>query len=398
MKRSRQLEIADILLDFVARGTTSMADAPTERDVDAYRDPQRFETEKRLFFESAPLLIGLSSELARPGDFVTCNDTGTPVVVMRQDDGSLAAFVNFCRHRGTRLVTADRGHNGAIFACPYHGWSYNRRGKLVGIPYGEGFAGMDRDARGLIRIAVAEKYGLVFIRRAPGPEIDVDAHLGPLAEEMRDWGIDQYSYAMSRPLPVDINWKLAIDTYTEGYHFSILHKSTIANLTHTNIMHYERLGRHYRLAFPALSIAALASQPREDWRPMDHISFVYYLYPNVSINVSDGGRRTVRIFRILPGERVDSSLTIHTAYTHAPITGAMEQALFGEHFSAMHNVIASEDYAVGLGAQQALRGWVGESFIFGRNEPSLIHLHGQLDEVVARGSDGAAAAGHLRRA
>jgi len=87
-----------------------------------------------------------------------------PLLVVRGDDREVSAFLNVCRHRGTRVEDVPCGHEKKAFVRPYHAWSYARDGHLLGIPHDEGFAGIDRSGRGLGRVPAGEAGGLVWAR------------------------------------------------------------------------------------------------------------------------------------------------------------------------------------------------------------------------------------------
>jgi carnitine monooxygenase subunit len=386
MQRDQQVAVVERLLDLVEHRTTDLADAPYERTASAYDDPSRFACERELFFRRTPLWSGFSGELPEPGDFLTTADSGVPIVVVRQDDGTLAAFLNVCRHRGTQVVCQSAGHADELH-CPYHGWSYGRDGHLARVPFGRGFPGMDRVQRSLVRVPVAERWGLVFTCATPGLEIDLEEHLGPLGPELASWGVGNVRRLHERTIESPINWKLALDVFAEGYHFDVLHSRTIAHMTHDNVMTYDRLGRHYRLAFPARTIESLRRQPVESWEPLNHLSFVYYLYPNISLNVTGAKVPTVRVFRIVPGPDVAFSTTRHTLFSRKMPEDPVESKLLFDHFDSMHDVVEREDHSVAIRAQAALAARAQTTLIFGRNEPSLIHMHEQYDDMLARATE-----------
>jgi phenylpropionate dioxygenase-like ring-hydroxylating dioxygenase large terminal subunit len=383
VERTHQIAIVERLLALIRGRTTDMAPRPYERDVSAYHDPVRLEQEKEILFRRVPLWAAFSSDLSRPGDFVTHNDTGVPILIVRRADGGLGAFINVCRHRGTILVGERCGHSRDVFRCPYHGWSYKHNGSLFGVPFPEGFAGMDRSTRGLIPVPVAEKFGMIFVCGTPGGEIDLDEHLGPLGPELESWGVGRACRIHEQPLESPIDWKFALDVFSEGYHFSVLHKDTIARLTYTNVMTYDAIGPHYRLAFPSLDLDFLRDIPKQDWEPLDYLSFVYYIYPNISLNVTGAKVPTVRVFRIVPGLRVGHSITHHTLYSRAPVEDEAAREMLLKHFDYMHKVVEVEDHRVAITAQAALAAPTQKSFIFGRNEPSLIQIHSQFDRALA---------------
>ncbi len=133
--------------------------------------------------------------------------------------------------------------------CPFHGWTYDFEGKLIGLPGEKGFEGIDREELGLMRVPVAEWHGMIFVKASPGDEeIDVEGFLGSFAPELA-----QLDFANARPviksrLEVDANWKLALDTYGESYHFATLHPATIGRMSYTDVMFYDSYPPHHRLA------------------------------------------------------------------------------------------------------------------------------------------------------
>jgi phenylpropionate dioxygenase-like ring-hydroxylating dioxygenase large terminal subunit len=383
MNRKDQIALIERLLDLIDRRTPDMANTCYERDATAYYDPARFEAEKEALFRRTPLWAGFSCDLPEPNNFLTHYDTGVPILVVRKGDGTVAAYANICRHRGTRLVEEPCGRGRKTFSCPYHGWTYDHDGRLIGIPYSEGFKDLDRTKHGLMPMPVAEKFGMIFVCGTPGMNIDLELHLGDIGRELESWGLATVHPVCKRSIDVPINWKLALDTYAEGYHFSKLHHQTIAQLSHTNVATYDRFAPHYRLCFPALSIAELRNQSKELWNPLEYMSLVYYIFPNLSLNVTGTRRRTIRVFKIVPGKDVGHSTTVHNAYSVPFIENKIMRESFMQHFDYMHRVIRDEDYAVAIGVQEGLASGFVKTFVFGRNEPALIDMHKHFDFMLS---------------
>lgn len=377
-----QQQIVERLLAHIANRSTDLAEHSYERDVRAYYDPERFVLEKKVFFRETPLWAGFTSDVASPADFIRHDDSGVPILIIRQEDGSLGAYINSCRHRGTRLVDEPCGRLNLI-RCPYHGWVYSIAGDLVAVPFQQGFPGLDRTGRGLIPVPVAEKYGMIFVRATPGPPIDLLEHLGILGEELESWNVGAACRVHDKTIDSPINWKFALDVFAEGYHFSVLHRNTINRLTFNNVMTYDAFGRHYRLVFPSKQIQSLKQQPRDEWAPLEYLSFVYYIYPNISLNITGAKAPTVRVFRICPGETVGQSFTHHTLYSRVWVDSKQQRDALVDHFDYMHDVVEHEDHRVAISAQSVVASGAQNAFLFGRNEPSLIHLHRQFDEAIA---------------
>ena len=133
----------------------------------AYSRPDIFERERREVFARAWMIIGHVAEVREPGSFTTGEIGGEPVVVVRDQDGTLRAFSNICRHRAARLAEG-RGDCGKVLRCPYHGWTYRLDGTLAAMPEGRGFGeDFDRDQVRLPQFQVTELGGLVWVNMDP---------------------------------------------------------------------------------------------------------------------------------------------------------------------------------------------------------------------------------------
>jgi 3-phenylpropionate/trans-cinnamate dioxygenase alpha subunit len=127
-------------------------------------EPEIYKQELERIFARCWLYLCHETQVPRPGDFLTTYMGEDPVLVVRDNDGRVHAFLNICRHRGNRLCRADAG-NAASFTCAYHGWTYRNDGRLVGVPYlKEAYHGeLERDRWGLMPVAQLDNYkGLYF--------------------------------------------------------------------------------------------------------------------------------------------------------------------------------------------------------------------------------------------
>jgi phenylpropionate dioxygenase-like ring-hydroxylating dioxygenase large terminal subunit len=122
-----------------------------------FADRDIYELERERLFARCWLYLGHESEVPNPGDFITTYMGEEPVILWRDSNGRLGAFLNLCRHRGNRVCRADRG-NAKLFICSYHGWTYSSEGKLVRVPMGEAFRTLDRRQWGLIPVAQLDSY------------------------------------------------------------------------------------------------------------------------------------------------------------------------------------------------------------------------------------------------
>ena len=225
---------------------------------------------KELFFRKGPINIGLSCLLPKPGDFMTHDNTGVPILLVRRQDGSLGAFLNVCRHRGSRV--AEGCGNAKIFTCPYHAWTYDTGGQLRGRPDERSFAGFDKETISLRALPVVEKYGMIWLASAPGVTFDIDALLGGLQRDLAEYKLDGYHHYETRVLRRRLNWKLVIDTFLETYHLQFLHPGTVSPILHSNTSAFDAFGPSLRMVAARRTIDQLRGIPPGQWNVIPFVA------------------------------------------------------------------------------------------------------------------------------
>jgi phenylpropionate dioxygenase-like ring-hydroxylating dioxygenase large terminal subunit len=227
---------------------------------------------------------------------------------VRQPDGSVKAFVNVCRHRGAQVVEPGCG-SARRFTCPYHGWSYDQRGSLVGVSGRATFGDLDMTVRGLTELACEERCGLVFAIVRPGAALDLDSWLSGYETALDALGLDEVEILDEREVSGP-NWKVAYDGCVDGYHLDILHKNTLGKDVIGNVMTCDAWGPHQRVAFPRRNVTQLRDQPRSQWRPEAHMGLVHTVFPHVSVAGHAG--IGMMVSQLLPGPTPDRSRTVQT--------------------------------------------------------------------------------------
>ncbi len=236
MRRQDQIAGARKLFTYLDQRTTALADAIYRNPVTDYTSPAQGARERDLFFRQWPLNIGLSALLPNPGDWMTHDYTGVPILLVRRADGSLGAFLNACRHRGAR-VAEGKGNGRKDFSCPYHGWCYGLDGALIARPDETSFAAAERATHGLRPLPVAEKYGMIWVSPNPAASFDIDQTLAGLGDDLAAYGLDTYHHYETRVLHREMNWKLAVDTFGETYHLQHLHPETVQSAVPQQPLH-----------------------------------------------------------------------------------------------------------------------------------------------------------------
>jgi phenylpropionate dioxygenase-like ring-hydroxylating dioxygenase large terminal subunit len=352
--------------------TTDTADAPTTREVSAYTDPAMFERE-RAMFRSLPLPVAHVSQLAAPGSFITHDASGVPLLIVRGDDGELAAFLNVCRHRGTRLADAPCGHAKA-FVCPYHAWSYGRDGALLGIPHERGFASIERSERGLVRVPVGVAAGLVFVQPSPGAPLDLDAWLGSIPADLTGFGLASAHVYAPTVMTKELNWKLAIDVFLEAYHLRTTHRDSIYKMFFDNIGLVDPIGAHLRNVFPKRTIRELAGVPDTEWALRRHANVLYHLFPATLILIEPDHAGVLHLWPV----GIDRTLlTAYTLVPELPVTDKA-RAYWDANNAILYNAIA-EDFTMGESIQRGLASGANREVVFGAFEHALAHFHREID-------------------
>jgi phenylpropionate dioxygenase-like ring-hydroxylating dioxygenase large terminal subunit len=380
MQHDKQVEIIKTLMGHLDARTTMDWGAIRINDASVYASAERMERERAAIFREFPLVAALSADLPRPGHYVAGETAGVPTMVVRGRDGIARAFLDACRHRGSRLTSDCRGQTDG-FRCPFHNWTYDLEGRLRGVPRSHSFGAFDREERGLLPLPVAEKYGLIWIRLAPGRPFDIDEHLAGLGPELEGWKLWDVHPFDAKAGRRKMNWKLAIDTFGETYHFEFLHRNTLDAWYHSNVLHYDIFGNNHRMVFAARWIDELRNRPESEWKLRPHATIAYYLFPNTQLLLSRGH---VDVYRIFPGERPDSCVVHQAVYLDREPRAQKERETARRILEDLEDVIQREDFGVAESAQAALGSGMMRSVIHGRNEPALHHYHESFARALRR--------------
>jgi phenylpropionate dioxygenase-like ring-hydroxylating dioxygenase large terminal subunit len=381
--RATEIDLVGQVLDLNRRRTTATADAALRIPAEHYVAATHYGREAGGLFRDQPVLAGLSVDLAGPGDVLTFESGGIPIVVARGSDGAVRAYVNVCRHRGATVVRGP-GHVARSFSCPFHGWVYDLDdGHLVGQPRScDGFEGLAvSDGCGHPPLPVAERHGILVVRPGDGPPVDVDAWLAGLAPDVSARGYDRlvpYDRATSTWAA---NWKLLIDTFLESYHVFALHRDSIGDAYLGIASPFAAFGHHNRIVVPQTAILGQAERPRDDWELLPYAVLQYFLAPNVIVSNLDGYVMTWRFV----ADAVDRTIVEHAIYTWAPVETPDGRAHFDARFGAARSVTGVEDFPESERIHRNLAAGTLTHTNPGRNEPGIVHFHQTLAALMADG-------------
>ena len=190
----------------------------------AYHSPGLLEVEKEHVFRNHWQIAGHVCDVPLPGNYMTMDVVGERALIVRGADKVVRAFHNICRHRGSRVVAAEKGSCKNALVCPFHGWVYNLDGTLRGAARPRSFPELDKTEFGLMPLDLEIWQGFIFIRFRKGPQPSVAELMKPFEEEVSHYDVASMVPATgiwTQRSPV--NWKSVRDVDNEGYHVAMAH-------------------------------------------------------------------------------------------------------------------------------------------------------------------------------
>ncbi len=369
-------------LDNLANQRIDLADDVLKVPTSHYHDADRWRLEVERVFKRLPLALAFSSELAQVGDYKALKVVDVPVLVVRQSDGGIAAFVNMCSHRGNYVAAEGRGQ-AKSFRCEYHAWNYGLNGDLINVFDEENFGHIDKANNGLTPLPVSERAGMIWVTLDPNSVLDIDLFLSGYGDMLDNLCFAETQVGGEQHLSGP-NWKVAYDGYRDFYHVPILHKDTIgAGLSHQP--DYYAWGPHVRVVAPD-NFAELTDLPENSWSNERLTMGVWTIFPNISI--AGGAHRSgfYMVSRMFPGAAPGQSETTQTFLYFGDESDMDRQALAG-FMDLMKTVVADEDYFTGFNVQTALATGAKEYSYFGRNEGGGQLFHRWVDAIIAADDD-----------
>ena len=272
----------------------------------AYNDDGFFAAEQDRLFGRAWVAVASAAEVAAPGRLLVRRVGATSLLITRDRDGVLRAFVNSCRHRGTELASEDCKVSN-IIRCPYHRWGYSLDGSLVATPLFDEIPrpGFDSAELSLLPVRVEAWGSQVFAcldERTP----PLAQWLGDLPERMAGYGLDGWGVCERRSFDVAANWKLISENFQEYYHLAWVHPE---------LARVSRVRDHYRYQGPGLycgqTTTPVSSDERDDWLVLpasagldrsDSVSGRFVaVFPNLLLSVLPGHAFVIRLEPRSPG-------------------------------------------------------------------------------------------------
>ncbi len=340
---------------------------------DWYSDPAVLRLERDRIFRRAWQYAGRADQVAEPGCFFTCDAAGIPIVIVRDKDGALRAFLNVCRHRGS-LVCEGEGRRDAL-QCPYHAWTYGLDGSLRAAPRADREPGFDRSELGLVPAQVDVWGPFVFVNADP-EAAPLTETLGELPALVADAGldVDALRFLKRSSSEYEANWKVCCENFLECYHCQVAHPSFSKVVDVSPDAYRLEESRWFSSQYGPV---------RQNWSgPFDPSGSVprgqfHFLWPNVTINVMPG-RPNLSIGPVVPvaPERTSRFLDY--------FVGPDVEQEWLEEMLTFDEQVGSEDAVLVERVQKGVRAGVLEhGRLMGESERLVAHFQGLLLEALA---------------
>ena len=205
-----------------------------------YTDPHIFHHEVASIFNNDWVMVGRAGAIPNPGDYMTAFLVQRPIIVMRQQDGSIRTMANYCLHRYVKLLEGSGSTKRIV--CPYHCWAYKLDGELIGVPDREGFCPEDIERITLETLATDEYLGYIFV--------SLQKDLPPVSERLQNLSLILKNFELDRYEDRHVvheelwnaNWKLIYHNFIESYHTTYTHTKSIGPANPTKLVEYGPIG------------------------------------------------------------------------------------------------------------------------------------------------------------
>lgn len=378
--------LSDSLRDAIRRIPAHEDNAPpsieARKPAADFTDPAVFALEQSRIFRRVPLVAAPSGRLPEPGSVLAHSGYGLPLILARDRDGAVRAFLNACTHKGAELTKACEATRARTLSCPFHAWTYSLDGRLIGVPREETLANFDKASRPLVSLPCAEIGGLIWVILDPRAEPDFQEVRDSLEADFISLGLPTAHAYGYRRFSVRANWKGVMEPFLEGYHVQRLHSKSIgpqgANMFADVVGVTDQLGRSLRQTSGRIDFSpTIVDDPTANIRK--HVVHAYNVFPN-SVVITSPYYTSVMSF--MPTSVGHTEIDYHMLVEAAP-DNPRGEALYAKSFEVIQHVFGDEDFAASETCQVGLESGALEDVIYTGMEINIPRFYRGIDAALA---------------
>lgn len=357
--------------------TARVPTAEGSRPSSIYTSPAHFAAEQAGLFRRLAVPLTVSAMIAKPDTFFAIDTYGVPIIVTRDTAGKVHAFLNACRHRGSRIVEASEPVCAKKVSCPYHAWTYAADGRLIGIPRQDTFPTVRMDKLGLVRLACREAGGVIWVHLDHNSEGDFSQIDNGLTDDFTSFNLADMHVYGRRVYELSANWKLVLEPFLEAYHIQRLHAKSIAPMFADVPTIVHRLGLHFRQISGKINFDP--SQPPSDMDELHKvITHAYLIFPNGVLITSP----YYISFMIVSPRAAGKSIVDYYMLTKMAPDNPKAEELYARSFTLIDEVFGKEDFRAAELSQQGLDTGGIPTVYFGGLEETIPPFHDAVESFL----------------
>jgi len=305
-----------------------------------YLSKNVFNKEQASILKNSWQYVGHSTQLAKPGDHLVTEIFKVPVIVLKNKQHEINAFVNVCRHRGGPLAY-ENGHS-KMLVCKYHGWTYDLEGKLVAAPEMQSTPNFDICTVHLPKVKLQIWQEMIFVNVGHSELSPLDELLADIAENITPIDLSTMQFSHRDTYPLKCNWKVYMDNYLEGYHLPMVHPELNKLLDYRS--YQTTLHPWYSYQFSPLEVVDNPSNFYGEGK-----AHYYCIFPNMMLNILPGRLQANRVVPVGLNETI-----VYFDYFYSDLDSDATKALIEQDLK-LSETIQQEDIQICEVVQKGLQ-------------------------------------------
>ena len=356
-------------------------------DVSVYEQQDVLDKEKKKIFGNIPLLAGHINQLDAVGSYILSDWDEFPYIIIKGEDHKIRAFMNVCRHRGSKIQFEQTSECLKALICPYHGWSYKLDGTLKGITQSYSFPNINKADYNLKEIWLQIHEGLIWVSPNPNLEFDIKSYLGEFYEDLAFFNVKDLSLYKKSKIVKKANWKLLIKTYLEGYHVPYLHKNTLSKSFKNGVISYKQHNDNIRLIAARANIMDallyLESPAYEkNLNILDFASIYYILFPNTFFIFHPDYVSINYFYPVKPDVTIWTHEMYYDKSKFSPDESIRENQLNKRFIFTNDVVFDNEDFLIAEKVQCGIKAEIDAYHTIGKDEGLVYFFQTSIDKYV----------------
>jgi len=351
------------------------------RPATIFLDQAHYTLEQERIFRRLPTVIAPSAALPEPGSVMAHDGYGIPVLLTRDREGTVRAFLNACMHKGAQLTKECTAQKAGSITCPFHAWTFALDGRLIGVPRQETLAHFSKASRPLTRLPCLETGGLIWVILNPDAKPDFSTVSKEIAVDLASLGLAKaFAYGYRR-FPLKANWKLVMEPFLEGYHVQRLHSKSIgpqgANMFADVVGVSDRFGLSTRQTSGRSNFSPdILQEPGLNIR--NYVVHAFNLFPSTVVITSP---YYTSVMLIMPNA-VGESLVDYYMLTEAAPDNPKAVELYARSFEVIQDVFGNEDFAASQTCQIGLGSGALKEVIYCGMEAQIPQFYEGVESVL----------------